>query len=194
VTRTQDIQNYEATEARSIDRLEIGSSIIDHCFKLFFRDYHPLLPVLDPTNTPNLLYGKSQVLFWVVVSIGARKNLSHPNLITALSPRISPLVLASLSTRAKPLEVIKAVLLLMEWPFPSNPYQSEPSFVLSGALVHMAMQNGLHTPYLGKEIPKLEAQSSFVQSSTVERTRLWAYVVIVYQRYGLTSLLGISNA
>ncbi|OKL62320.1 hypothetical protein UA08_02511 [Talaromyces atroroseus] len=31
---------------------------IDHCFEIFFRDYHPLLPLLDPTNTPNALYGK----------------------------------------------------------------------------------------------------------------------------------------
>lgn len=182
MTRISDTRNYDSTEARSIDGLEIGSSIIDHCFKLFFRDYHPLLPVLDPTITPNHLYGKSLVLFWVVVSIGARKNLAHPNLITSLSPRVAPLVLTSLSTRTKPLEAIKAVLLLMEWPFPSNPYQGEPSFVLSGALVHMAMQNGLHTPYLSKDIPKLEAQSSFVESSTVERTRLWAYIVIIYQR------------
>ncbi|CRG86076.1 hypothetical protein PISL3812_03079 [Talaromyces islandicus] len=194
VIRTQDTRDYESTEARSIDALEIGSPIIDHCFRLFFRDYHPLLPVLDPTIMPNNLYGKSPVLFWVVVSIGARKNLAHPNLITALSSRVSPLILTSLSTRTRSLEAIKAMLLLMEWPFPSNPYQGEPSFVLSGALVHMAMQNGLHTPYLSKDVPKLEAQSSFMESSTVERIRLWAYVVIVYQRQDPKSHLGIPNA
>ena len=74
------------------------------------------------------------------------------------------------------------MLLLMEWPFPLSSYQYEPSFVLSGALIHMAMQNGLHTPYLSKETPKLEAQSSFVESTAMERARLWTYVVIVYQR------------
>ena len=182
VTRAQGTQNDEMTEARSIDGLELSSAIIDHCFELFFRNYHPLLPVVDPTTTPNLLYGKSLVLFWVVVSTGARKNSAYPNLITALSSRVSPLVLASLNTRTRPLEAIKSMLLLMEWPFPLSSYQYEPSFVLSGALIHMAMQNGLHTPYLSKETPKLEAQSSFVESTAMERARLWTYVVIVYQR------------
>ncbi|KAF2103516.1 hypothetical protein NA57DRAFT_72491 [Rhizodiscina lignyota] len=173
----------EPTESRSIDGIDLGPAIIDHAFKLFFRDFHPLLPVLDPTVTPNVLYGKSPVLFWVVVSIGSRKHLVFPRLIDALSPRVSSLVLSSLSSRTNPLESIKAILLLLEWPFPSTSYRKDPSFVLSGALIHMAMQNGLHTPsILCIEIQKLGAESSFFDPSDIERAKLWAYVVVLYQR------------
>jgi len=172
----------EPTEARSIDGLDLSPAIIDKCFKLFFHDYHPLLPVLHPADTPNVLYGKSPVLFWVVVSIGCRKLSIFPSLISALSPRVFSLILSSLNARFKPLESIKALLLLLEWPFPSTSYNCDPSFVLSGALIHMAMQSGLHTPCLSMEALKLDIRSSFVDSTAVERAQLWAYVVIIYQR------------
>jgi hypothetical protein len=91
-------------------------------------------------------------------------------------------MMSSLHSRTKPLESIKAVLLLLEWPFPSTSYKRDPSFVLSGALIHMAMQCGLHTPYLSMEMLKCDPQSSFLGSTDMERAKLWAYVVILYQR------------
>jgi transcriptional regulatory protein LEU3 len=182
--RRDDI--VQKTEARSIDALDLSPGVIDKCFELFFTIYHPLLPVVDPTITPNGLYHKSPTLFWVVVSIGSRKHPVFPNLICALSPRISSIVLSSLSSHISPLESIKAILLLLEWPFPATSYRRDPSFMLAGALVQLALQYGLHVPQVadqvGADAPLKLGLSCHVDIKQMERSQLWARIIILYQR------------
>lgn len=179
---TQTVLKTEPTEPRSIDGFDVDPVIIDSCFRLFFRDYHPLLPILDPTNTPNALYGKSPVLFWVVVSIGSRKHSVLPNLVSALSSRVSSMVSSSLYSRTKPLESIKAALLLLEWPFPATSYNCEPAFIMSGAIIHTAMQNGLHTSFDSVGAFKADVEAGLPDCVAMEMAQLWAYVIILYQR------------
>lgn len=178
----QTVPKIEPTEPRSIDGFDLDSVIIDSCFKLFFRDYHPLFPILDPTTTPNVLYMKSPVLFWVVVSIGSRKHSVLPNLVSALSFRVSSLVSSSLYSRVNPYESIKAALLLLEWPFPATSYGCDPAFIMSGAIIHTAMQNGLHTSFDSIGAFKADISGGPPDYAAMERAQLWAYVIILYQR------------
>jgi hypothetical protein len=150
-------------------------------FYRFFRDYHPALPILEPSVPPDLMYGSSPLLFWVVVSIGSRKYGKHPTLINALSGRVTNLLLQSMTLRSKALEVIKGFVLVLTWPFPFGSFNHDPSFVFCGSLVHIALQCGLHIPYLGMTSSKL--CSPVKDTSSVQRVKLWAYVVITYQTY-----------
>jgi hypothetical protein len=109
-----------------------------------------MLPILDPSITPNTFYQHSPSLFWVVVSIGSRRYTRQPTLIRTLALPVTQLVLQSIILRTKPIERMKGLILLLHWPFPSSPFYREPSFLLGGALLHMAMHYGLHTPLLAR--------------------------------------------
>jgi transcriptional regulatory protein LEU3 len=145
----------------------------------FFRDYHRAMPILDPSLTPNAYYSRSPLLFWVIISVGSRKYSKQPTFNNALSPRVTSLAMHSLNSKNKPFEAIKSWILILTWPFTSNAFYREPTFIFSGALLHMALQYGLQTPYLRVDSMTLPALK---ETNIVAKAHLWAYVVISYQR------------
>lgn len=63
---------------------------------------------------------------------------------------------------------------------------------MSGWLLHTAMQNGLHLPMASHEFGRnirslrsepLQANKSILMMDLQRRSELWAYCIIVYQRY-----------
>jgi transcriptional regulatory protein LEU3 len=154
---------------------------IAHCCR-YYRDFHPQLPILDPLGSADDLYGYYPLLFWIVLSLGARKYDKHPTLIHALSPRVTNHVMMSMNPRNVPIGIIKALVLFLTWPFPSNSFYRTSPFILSATLIHMAMQRGLHTPYLHSEPLRQGLES--LEIGNVEGAKLWSYTVITYQRYG----------
>src|ERR1700754_2362297 len=101
-----------------------------------------MLPILDPSVSPNAFYQNAPFLFWVVVSIGSRQYARQPTLNQTLALRVTQLAMQSVIVKTKPLERMKGLLLLINWPFPSGPFYRDSSFLLAGALLHMAMQCG----------------------------------------------------
>ena len=131
--------------------------------------------------TPNMFYQNSSFLFWLVVSIGSRKYAKQPTLTRALSLPVSQLALQSITVRSKPIDRIKGLCLLLNWPFPSDPFYRDASFLLGGSLIHMAMQCGLHVPSHSQDFSR--ANCKLPDQEPVRRAELWAYVVTTYQRY-----------
>ncbi|KAK9252287.1 hypothetical protein V1507DRAFT_230946 [Lipomyces tetrasporus] len=101
-------------------------------------------------SPPNTCYQHAPFLFWVVVSIGSRRYTRQPTLTRALALPVTQLALQSIIVRTKPIERMKRLILLLNWPFPSGPFYRDPSFVLGGTLLHMAMHCGLHAPSLAR--------------------------------------------
>jgi transcriptional regulatory protein LEU3 len=180
---TSQKQN-ELPESRSIDGLDISPAIIEDCFHQFFTHYDPRLPILDSDRSPNWWYNHSSLVFWLIVSIGSRRYAKFPTLTNALSSRVTNLALSSLNSRYKPLEVIRGLVLLLTWPFPSTAFYRDSTCVLSGALLHLAMQCGLHTPFIKMHSFK---ENAMLDSNPSTRAQLWAYVVIAYQKVCTTS-------
>ncbi|KAF4630772.1 hypothetical protein G7Y89_g7363 [Cudoniella acicularis] len=178
--RNEPTADNDPTLPRTIDGLELASGIIDDCFELYFKDYHSMLPIIDPSATPNTFYQHAPSLFWVVVSIGSRRYTRQPTLTQALALPVTQLILQSIIVRTKPIERMKGLILLLNWPFPSGPFYREPSFLLSGALLHMAMHCGLHAPTFSQDFSK--AYLKLPEQELLRRAKMWAYVVITYQR------------
>lgn len=139
-----------------------------------------MLPILDSSVTPNTFYQHAPFLFWVVVSIGSRRYRKHPTLTQVLALPVTQLALQSIIVRTKPIERIKGLILLLNWPFPTGPFYHDPSFLLCGTLLHMAMQCGLHAPTFSHEFSKTYLK--LPEQEPVRRAEIWAYVVIIYQR------------
>jgi transcriptional regulatory protein LEU3 len=145
----------------------------------YFKDYHSILPILDPSVTPNTFYQHTPFLFWVVVSIGSRRYTRQPSLTRALALPVTQLALQSIVVRTEPTERIKALILLLDWPFPTGSFSHDPSFLFSGTLLHLAMQCGLHVPSFSQDFS--ETYLGLPDQELIRRTELWAYFVITYK-------------
>ncbi|KAI9706882.1 MAG: hypothetical protein M1820_004661 [Bogoriella megaspora] len=173
------VDNYP-TLSRTIDGLEIAPGIIDDCFELYFKEYHFMLPIIAPSVTPNTFYQYAPFLFWVVVSIGSRRYSRQPTLTQALTVPVTQLALQSTLNRSKPINRLKGLLLLLNWPFPSGSFYSDPSFLFGGILLHLAMQCGLHAPNPSQDFSK--AYFKLPEQEPLRNAEMWAYVVTTYQR------------
>lgn len=52
---------------------------------------------------------------------------------------------------------------------------------MSGMLLHIAMQNGLHVPMSSHEFSRVKIPAPS-EADLLRRSELWAHTVIVYQR------------
>ncbi|KAE8311773.1 hypothetical protein BDV41DRAFT_565524 [Aspergillus transmontanensis] len=147
----------------------------------FFDQYAQFLPVLDPLTTPNTYYAQCPFLFWAVIGVACRTYPKNPTLLTALARSITDMALLSLASTSAPWHIIQALLLFLTWPLPKDNTRPELTFPLSGSMLHIAMQNGLHIPMSSHEFTKKRIPAPS-EAELVRRSELWTRCVIVYQR------------
>lgn len=90
------------------------------------------------------------------------------------------MALVSVASASPAWHTIQALLLLLTWTLPKGGHP-DVTFPMSGMMLHIAMQNGLHIPVSSNEFSrvKISPPSEVVM---VRRAELWAYCVVVYQR------------
>lgn len=145
------------------------------------------MPILDPETSPNGYYQQLPLLFWVIILVASRSYKRNPTLFPTLSEGVFESLLLSMKSNATPVSKIQAILLFLTWPLPAM----EVPFPLSGWLLHLAMQNGLHMPMAShefgrnahtKSIESARANKLVMMMDTQRRSELWSYCIIVYQR------------
>ncbi|PLB38867.1 fungal specific transcription factor domain-containing protein [Aspergillus candidus] len=171
----------DPTESRALDNIDLSGSEINELFELFFQQYAHFLPILDPQSTPNAYYTQSPFLFWAIIGVGCRTYAKNPTLLTALAAGIIDKALLSVGSTLIPWQTIQGLLLLLTWPFPKDPARPDLTFILSGLLLHIAMQHGLHIPMSSHEFSKIKLPTPS-ETDMVRRSELWAHCVITYQR------------
>jgi hypothetical protein len=138
------------------------------------------MPILEKSITPNICFSDSEFLFWTVLSIGCRKSPRNATLLINLAPKIQHMALMSLRAESKNLFTVKALLSLLSW-HPLKPSLSmDVTFPLSGSLLHIAMQLGLHMPVASQANSGVTLNLS--EEEIHKRAELWAYCIITYQR------------
>ena len=191
-----DLQS-SATSSRSIDGQTVDPKDIDAMFRLYvtkgrtssnalmlaryFRDYAVLLPILDPSITPNAYYSLSPLLFWAIIGIACRTYSKNPTLLSVLPSKIQVMALMSLNVPQTTLAIVQGMLLLLQWPFPKVGHGHDQSFPLSAAVLHMAMQIGLHLPVASQEFSKQRVR--LTEEELRIRAETWGYCTLIYQRY-----------
>ncbi|KAF9893650.1 hypothetical protein FE257_010962 [Aspergillus nanangensis] len=171
----------DPTEPRVLNSIEVTREEIDDIFQIFFHQYSFFVPILDPQTCPNTYYRQSPVLFWAIIGIASRTYSKNPTLYTALSPSIMELAFLSVTTVSAPWHIIQGLVLILSWTFPKDNTKSEVTFLLSGLLLHLAMQNGLHIPMSTQEFTKKKIPAPS-EADMIRRSELWAHCVLVYQR------------
>ncbi|KIW20829.1 hypothetical protein PV08_01407 [Exophiala spinifera] len=172
-------QSGSATLSRVLEGQTVDAKDIDATFQIFFRDCANLMPILDPSMTPNACYALSPVLFWVIVGVGCRTYPNNPTLLGVLPSKIKAMALLSVNGNIT-LYTLQAWLILLYWPFPKSSTGQDMIFPMSAALLHMAMQLGLHLPSSGQDFSKVRLRLS--EEETKKRAATWGYCMLIYQR------------
>lgn len=120
------------------------------------------------------------LLFWTVVSVAARRYESERTLLTSLSNPLSRLVWSTLSGVPQSYHVAKALCILCTWPLPVSSTSSEPTFMLSGIMMQIAMQIGLHRPSYAQDFTKFRVELR--EEELKDRVKTWAACNLVAQR------------
>ncbi|EXJ79316.1 hypothetical protein A1O3_08818 [Capronia epimyces CBS 606.96] len=168
-----------ATLPRSLEGYTIDSRDIDAMFQIYFRDYAGLMPILDPSLTPNAAYALSPFLFWAIIGVGCRTYYKNPTLLGVLPSKIKTLALLTMGSNTT-LPIVQAYLLILYWPFPKASAATDFTFPFSAAVLHMAMAMGLHLPVSSQEFSKVQIRLS--EDESKKRAETWGYCMLVYQR------------
>lgn len=163
-----------------IERLQHGLFGPDVEIRRFFSTYAPLLSIFSTRMLPNECFKKSHILFWSIVVVGCRSLPSDPTLLHGLAPEVLTLTLTSFQIRRNLIDDIKGLLVLCTWPCPSTTLLKDNTVALSGLLLSLSMQAGLHvsTSQFGK-LTQQESENRLRRQT--ELASLWAHVVIACQ-------------
>ena len=147
----------------------------------YFEHYASFVPALvDPSLTPETCYEQSEFLFWTIICTGARKYAEDPTVLERVAQRIMEIARTALFTIQNPIPAIQAALILCLWSAPIDTMWKDPSHVVSGTALQLAVQNGLHS--MGREQDFRRVNVSNNSKSTL-RGQLWVHCVVISQRF-----------
>jgi len=120
----------------------------------------------------------------MIVSVGARRYQVDTNLLTTLAGPVTRLVWSTLADIPQSFHVVKALCLLCTWPFPTSSTSTDPTFMLCGTMMQIAMQLGLHRPSHTQDFSKFRVE--LIESELRDKVRTWAVCNIVAQRCAIS--------
>lgn len=139
------------------------------------------MPLLDPSQSPDEYYDASILLFWVIVSVAARQDKDR-ELIKSLSVQVPKLLWATVSDVPQSHIVVKAFCVICSWPLPVSSTSSDPTFILTGIMMQIALQIGLYRPSHAQDFTRFKVELR--EEELKDRVRTWAACSAVAQRVG----------
>ena len=136
--------------------------------------------MLDPQKSPDDYYKASPLLFWVIIAVAARHYDADPTLLNSLNGPVSRLLWSTLQGVPQSYFVVKALCIMCTWPMPISSTSSDPTFMLSGVMMNIAMQIGLHRPSQAQDFTKFKVELR--EEELKDRVRTWAACNAVAQR------------
>ncbi|KAL2844369.1 hypothetical protein BJY01DRAFT_263996 [Aspergillus pseudoustus] len=139
----------------TLETVQLPESTVAELFCAYFENYHPFLPLLDPQKSPLDYLRSCPLQAWTIICTSSRREYSQSNFLSLLSGPFTRLMWATLNSIPQDYNVIKALCLLCTWPLPTTTQRADPTFILSGLMMQMAMQAGLHRPVRAEEFTTL---------------------------------------
>lgn len=153
----------------------------------FLQNYLVYQPVVESDLQPRECYNKSRLLFWTIVSIGSRRYIKDPTLVISLAPKMTELVERTILSTEGVLFTMQALLLLCAWPIPFDTLSHDTSPTIAGAVLGIAMSNGLHVLGVGQDFSRKKLVDDHV--SRLLRAKIWCICITTCQRWGLNICL-----
>ncbi|KAI9035403.1 putative C6 transcription factor (Leu3) [Aspergillus affinis] len=102
------------TQPRSLNSVHISEVEIDELFHMFFAEYAPFSPILDPHTTPNSYYAQCPFIFWAVIGVASRMY-RNPTLLSALGQSITEMAMVSIASTSPQWHIIQGILIILTW-------------------------------------------------------------------------------
>ena len=174
------IEGIKGSIFKRLEDVTLTVDRVQELFKRFFTFFHPFLPFLDPERPPQDYHKRSPLLFWSIIYVGARHYSTESGLFSALGGPVSRLMWQTFAEVPQNYHVVKALILLCSWPFPTNSTSTDSTFIVSGIMMQIALQIGLHRPNHAQDFTKFRIELRDVEIQ--DRTKTWAVCNIVAQR------------
>lgn len=188
-----DLRGGKSPGSTTFKRLEdvtVSLDRVQELFQRFFTFHHLFLPFLNPERTPDEYYARSPLLFWTILAVGARHYTADPELINTLTGPLTRLIWSTIADVPQSYQVVKALILLCAWPLPTNSTSTDPTFMICGMMMQIALQIGLHRPTHAQDFTKFRVELREVELQ--DRVVVWSVCNIVAQRictaYGQPSM------
>ncbi|RFU77397.1 fungal specific transcription factor domain-containing [Trichoderma arundinaceum] len=165
--------------ARKLCNVELSVEEIDELYLIYILHYHPYLPFLDPGTSLHEYYESSELLFWSIISVAARRLQSHPTLLPKLARHVTDHLWKTLRSIPYSLRVVQSLIMLCTWPFPTSSSTADPTYMLAGMMVQMGTQMGLHRALNAEDFVKVPLHLSVYEYS--EWIKTWEACNIVAQ-------------
>ncbi|KFZ22563.1 hypothetical protein V502_02873, partial [Pseudogymnoascus sp. VKM F-4520 (FW-2644)] len=170
--------NVSAFFSPSLEGIQLDSRKLKDCFSLYFKHYHPILNILEPEYELQDYFTYSPLLFWTIIVTGSRRYSLDPTVLELLAPKVANLAALAMTRISKYLPTISALLILCAWPLPMENASDDPSSVYAGAILQLALQNGLHMR---------SKRQDFAQNQLIKETlnqekfmiRLWGWCKVI---------------
>lgn len=167
----------------SLGEVRLSPVQVNELFAEFFENYAPFLPFLDRGRSPDDIANKdSKLLFWAIISVAARHFSGDRELLKRLKDPLTDLIWRTIKIQPNH-HVVKALCLLCTWPLPARTTVSDPTFMLCGVMMQIAMQIGLHQPTHPQDFSRNKVRLQ--QGDISDRLLTWAVCNIVAQTYVL---------
>ncbi|PON21662.1 hypothetical protein TGAM01_v209400 [Trichoderma gamsii] len=164
---------------RKLGNVELSVEEIDELYLIYILHYHPYLPFLDPGTTIHEYHDSSELLFWSIISVAARRLQSHPTLLQKLARSVTDLLWKTLRSIPYSLRAVQSLIILCTWPFPTSSSTADPTYMLAGMMVQLGTQMGLHRALSAEDFVKVPLHLSMYEYS--EWIKTWESCNIVAQ-------------
>ena len=169
----------EQPHSRKLQKVILNAEQIDELFKQYWEHYHPFIPILDSAKSSDYFFQCSELLFWTIIAVAARRYEEDPTLLTGLSAPLTNLVWTTVADVPQNYHVVKALSLLCTWPLPTKTSSKDPTFMFAGLMMQIALQTGLHRPSHVQEYSRVRLDLR--EEDILDRLRTWAGCNIVSQ-------------
>ena len=99
-------------------------------------------------------------------------------MLESLGPQMNRMAFVSMNSLLTPLHTLQGLLILCTWAAPLQSMTEDMTYMVCGASIHLAIQNGLHIPDAGQDfVPK---RLRFNEKEMALRSRIWSLACIVH--------------
>ncbi|KAJ5646373.1 hypothetical protein N7490_002745 [Penicillium lividum] len=177
--RSGSILSQDENTPWRLEDITLSRARVARLFEQYYNYYHPFLPLLNLPKPPEVYLGRCPLLAWTIVCVASRRSPSDPGLLSALSGPFSRLLWSTITNVPQDYRVVKALCVLCTWPLPTTSQRTDATFMLSGLMMQIAMQLGLHRPVQAEEFTTF--QMGVQGEALKDRLHTWIICNIVAQ-------------
>ena len=163
-----------------LGRVTLTDPEIADLMVIYFDRYHHFLPLLAPEYPYSGYFNLHPLLHWAIITVASRHYNGHPNLMQELKEAFQEFLWYTISKVPQTYHVVKALCLACAWPLPTNSTSTDPSMMICGSMIQLAMQFGLHRPSHAQDFSRFKIELR--EEDIRDRMNTWVVCNLVAQK------------